>query len=256
MSTKPPSSKARQSGQRRTYGTPTKQSRRELEAARRRAQQRTALFVILAAIVVIGGGVLGVVLAGGGHGGGGGGNATTQTTAQPTQTGPEGAPVPAGDVLASSNPSGNTIDGIECGSSEQLAYHIHPHLEIFVNGKPVQIPAGVGIADAKPSQSANGVFVSNGKCFYWIHTHAADGIVHVESPTSKQYRLGNFFDIWGQPLSASQVGPASGVVTAFVDGKPFSGNPADIVLSPNAEIQLDVGTPIVPYQPFTFPKNL
>lgn len=255
MSTKPPSSKARPGGQRKTYGNPTKQSRRELEAARRRAQQRTALFVILAAIVVIGGGALGVVLAGGSHGGGGG-NATTQTTAQPTQTGPEGAPVPNGQLLAASNPSGDPIDGISCGSTEQLAYHIHPHLEIFVNGKPVQIPAGVGITGARPSNSANGVFVSNGKCFYWIHTHAADGIIHVESPTTKRYTLANFFDIWGQPLSQSQVGTASGVVTAFVDGKPFTGNPADIVLSPNTEIQLDVGTPVVPYQPFTFPKNL
>src|SRR5215831_18647657 len=28
---------------------------------------------------------------------------------------------------------------------EHLEYHVHAHLDVFVNGKPVQVPAGIGI---------------------------------------------------------------------------------------------------------------
>ena len=44
-------------------------------------------------------------------------------------------------------------------------------------------------------------------CFYWMHVHAQDGIIHIESPTPKTYELGQFFDIWGLPLSSTQIGP-------------------------------------------------
>jgi len=40
----------------------------------------------------------------------------------------------------------------------------------------------------------------------WLHTHAADGIIHTESPVERTYTLGDFFDIWGQPLGRHQVG--------------------------------------------------
>src|SRR5580765_6246450 len=29
--------------------------------------------------------------------------------------------------------------------NEHLAYHVHSHLDVFVNGKPVEVPAGIGI---------------------------------------------------------------------------------------------------------------
>jgi len=60
---------------------------------------------------------------------------------------------------------------------------------------------------------------------------------------------------WGRTLSGSQVGAATGHVTAFVNGKRFAGDPRSIKLTPHAVIQLDVGT-IVPPQPFTFPAGL
>ena len=41
-------------------------------------------------------------------------------------------------------------------------------------------------------------FVVGGSCFAWLHTHAADGVVHIESPTKRTYTLGNFFDVWGR----------------------------------------------------------
>src|ERR1700736_2579899 len=37
------------------------------------------------------------------------------------------------------------ISGISCDSMEQNGYHIHVHFRIFINGKELTIPAGIGI---------------------------------------------------------------------------------------------------------------
>ena len=67
--------------------------------------------------------------------------------------------------------------------------------------------------------------------------------------------LGDFFDIWGQPLSATQVGPAKGAVTIYVDGQRENVDPRTIPLTAHTLIQLDVGGDIPP-QPFTFAAGL
>src|SRR5581483_2066788 len=87
------------------------------------------------------------------------------------------------------------------------------------------------------------------RCYYWLHVHAQDGVIHVESPVVQTYTLGQFFDLWGQPLSSSQVGPASGPLTVFVDGRPYPGDPRAIPLVSHEDIQLDVGTPRPPPRP-------
>jgi hypothetical protein len=165
--------------------------------------------------------------------------------------GPEKVAIPNGAVLAAINTAvyGQVIDGIKCEVNEQVVYHIHAHLAIFVDGKAKQVPQGIGIAPPLQLQnSPSGAYVAGGSCFYWLHTHAADGIIHIESPSQAQYALGQFFDVWGQTLAADQVGPAVGKVTAVVDGKPFTGDPRTIPLTAHGVIQLSVGTP-VPFQP-------
>jgi hypothetical protein len=98
--------------------------------------------------------------------------------------------------------------------------------------------------------------VGAGSCFYWLHTHAADGIIHIESPVERRYTVGNFFDVWGQSLTPTQVGPTRGPVTAFYDGHVFRGNPRDIPLTKQAQIQLDVGRPLVAPATIRFPAGL
>ncbi len=100
------------------------------------------------------------------------------------------------------------------------------------------------------------MFIASGTCFYWLHTHAADGIIHIESPVHRTYTLGDFFNIWGQPLTASQVGPAHGKVTALYNSQVYQGNPADIPLTRHAQIQLMVGTPLIAPVTITFPNGL
>jgi hypothetical protein len=172
--------------------------------------------------------------------------------------GPEGVPVPAGAALAgtSAATTGQNIDGISCQTSEQTIFHIHAHLTIFVNGQPRQVPAAIGIPNAQATNTPAGPFVSNGTCFYWLHTHAADGIIHIESPVQRTYTLGNFFDEWGQSLSTTQVGPAQGHVTAIYNGKVYEGNPRNIPLTAHAQIQLEVGTPLIAPVSVSFPNGL
>jgi hypothetical protein len=167
--------------------------------------------------------------------------------------GPEGIPAEAGPNLApAASPQPNaSVDGIECGSSEQLAFHVHSRLTIFVDGKQEKVPAGVGISGPQTEQTQRGPFVAQGACFSWLHTHASDGIIHIESPVQRTFTLGNFFDVWAQPLSKTQVGPAKGAVTAFLNGKEWTGNPRAIPLGAHQQIQLVVGRPIIGPQKIT-----
>jgi hypothetical protein len=171
------------------------------------------------------------------------------TTVAAGTLGPEQIPFESGTPLAGlpTSVTGQTLNGIECGSTEQLAYHIHARLTIYNNGVLAPVPAGIGIIQPVTQGSGAQAFVSQAtKCFYWLHTHAQDGVLHVESPTTKLYPLSDVFAIWGQPLSSTQVGPAKGTVTAYVNGKKFTGDPQTITLSAHEDIQLDVGTDVAP----------
>ncbi len=172
--------------------------------------------------------------------------------------GPEGVPVPAGPALASTATAatGQPVDGISCQTAEQTLFHIHAHLTVFVNGSARQIPAAIGIPGAQAEQTPEGPFIASGTCFYWLHTHAADGIIHIESPVQRTYTLGNFFDIWGQPLGPDRVGSETGHVVALYNGQVYLGNPRDIPLTAHAQIQLMVGTPLIAPEQISWPSDL
>jgi hypothetical protein len=242
---------------------------RALEARRRR--RRIWLAGIGAAVVVIAAAV-GITLAvtrSGGPSPGGGGTphlklaslaslGTLRQAGSPGTAGPEGVPVPSAAPLASTARAagGHSVDGISCQASEQTVFHIHAHLTIVVNGSPRQVPAGIGIPGAQAQNTAQGPFVASGTCLYWLHTHAADGIIHIESPVQHTYTLGDFFDEWGQALGPHVVGPATGPVVAIYNGQRYEGNPRYIPLNAHAQIQLEVGKPLVAPQTITFPGAL
>ena len=173
-------------------------------------------------------------------------------------TGSESVPVPSAAPLAGTDASaaGQPVDGISCQTNEQTIFHIHAHLTIFVNGAPRQVPAAIGIPGAQAQNTGAGPFIASGRCFYWLHTHAPDGIIHIESPVHRTYTLGDFFDEWGQPLGPNQVGPASGHVTAIYNGQVYRGNPRNIPLNAHTQIQLEVGKPLVAPESITWPSGL
>jgi len=218
------------------------------EEARRR-RRRLWLICSGAAVVVIAL-VVGITLAVSG----GGATATSSPNLAPLSS------LAADPVLGLAGTAtavtGQPKDGISCQSSEQTLFHIHAHLTVFVNGQARQVPAAIGIPGAVAQSTPAGPAIAQGTCFYWLHTHAADGIIHIESPVHRSFTLGNFFDEWGQPLSTSQVGPATGHVVAIYNGQVFQGNPRDVPLTAHAQIQLEVGTPLVAPEQITFPAGL
>jgi hypothetical protein len=234
----------------------------EARQAQQRRKRRLRLAAWAGAVVVVAGAGLGAGLGLSGSGAesgsvaGAGGTASygplsslgTLTAAPaPGSLGPESVPIPSVPVLAgtSAATAGQAIDGIGCQTSEQTVFHIHTHLTIFVNGQQRQVPAGIGIPGAVAQQTQAGPFVDSGSCFYWLHTHAADGIIHIESPVQRTYTLGEFFDEWGQPLGPGQVGQAHGKVTVIVNGQVFKGNPRDVPLGSHENLQVEAGTPLV-----------
>jgi hypothetical protein len=90
----------------------------------------------------------------------------------------------------------------------------------------------------------------------WLHTHALDGIIHIEAPKLQTFKLGQFFAVWGVKLSKAGLGSHAGQVTAFYNGKVWTADPADIPLTSEAQIQLDVGKPLLAPQHIKFPKGL
>jgi hypothetical protein len=244
----------------------------EMRAQEARRRRRNWLAGIGAAVVVVIIAAVGIALAvSGGKSSAGGGGGTPGLKLGPVSElgalkpapaagsiGPEGVPVPAAAPLASAAgaAAGTAVDGISCQSSEQTIFHIHAHLTVFVNGAPRQIPAAIGIPGAQAQATAQGPYIGSGTCFYWLHSHAADGIIHIESPVHRVFTLGNFFDEWGQPLGPGRVGPATGHVVAIYNGQVYQGNPRDIPLRAHAQIQLEVGKPLVAQQTISFPSGL
>lgn len=144
---------------------------------------------------------------------------------------------------------GQPVDGIPCATQEYVTLHVHPHLSIFYKGQQVQVPRFIGMA---PSGS--------GGCLYWVHTHDATGIIHVEAPQlappgGSGFTLGILFDIWGQPLDRSNVAGLKGPVTAYLNGQRYTGSLRMIPLGAHDLITLEIGKPIVTPPVYTFPPN-
>jgi hypothetical protein len=127
--------------------------------------------------------------------------------------------------------------GMHLSAEEALAVHYHAHIDVFVDGELVELPANLGINVGPDSQAPEhgepGVAP--------LHTHEASGIVHIEAPEEARFTLGQVFVLWDVRLSARQVG-AYRPVLVYVNGERRTGDPNDIVLAAHQEIAVVVGT--------------
>jgi hypothetical protein len=127
---------------------------------------------------------------------------------------------------------------------EGTEVHIHQHLDLWVDGKKVTVPALIGI-------DSNAGFLTE------LHTHTPDGIIHVESPTKTHFTLGQFFGEWGVKLTGNCVGRYCGKVSWWVNGKKMTGNPAQLILDAHQEIVIAEGkAPAKIPSSYTFPEGL
>ncbi|HEX6788806.1 MAG TPA: hypothetical protein VF091_06140 [Gaiellaceae bacterium] len=139
--------------------------------------------------------------------------------------------------------------------NEHLQYHVHSHLDIFVNGKKVKIPAGIGIDTKDPavhsgqlpdgSTAYGGIAKCPQVCISPLHTHADYGLLHTETTKPKPNKLGEFFTEWNVRLDQKCIGgyckPDSIVI--YVNGKAYTGDPRQILLADHTEIAIVIGTP-------------
>ncbi len=110
---------------------------------------------------------------------------------------------------------------IECLPSghQSLALHIHPVLSINVNGEEEAIPGNIGIS---------------GNCMAEVHTHEPNGVLHLESVhQGKEFVLGDFFKVWGEPLEREEF-----QLAMTVDGEE-SNELGDLVLKDHQQIVLE-----------------
>ena len=193
-----------------------------------------------------------------GGGGGGGGGApppslpSSITTSSGAIIGQDNAFSPTdGDAAAGGN--GQTVDGMPCLTTLNENYHIHVFVGLIQNGHELALPDGIGMKN--PGADSGGV-TSTASCFYYLHTHDASGIVHVEDPstasrTTALHTLGQFFAIWGQPLGAwttiytsgqSYRGQGSQFVSNSTYTK-YGGSPGSMPLYAHEVIWLESGSP-------------
>jgi hypothetical protein len=135
-----------------------------------------------------------------------------------------------------------------------LAIHIHPWLQIWINGKNVTIPPGIGIIDPANIGTIYGYPEYGGTtntCFEPMHTHDASGLIHIESSTNMNFTLGEFLIEWNltyqyaavngvhEPVIFNQteilgykINSSSDAIALLVDGKTapasdFNGSSSD-----------------------------
>jgi len=124
-------------------------------------------------------------------------------------------------------------------SQEALQFHIHQHLDIFINGKHVNVPPFIGYGGDASKLKFN--FITE------LHTHQGEpGYIHVESGQNLQYVLGQFMGAWGVKLTRTCLGDFDGGcknLKLWVNGKPYRGNPEMLPLKAHDEIVISVGKP-------------
>ena len=92
-----------------------------------------------------------------------------------------------------------------------------------------------------------------------LHTHDRSGVIHIESPTTRDYTLGQFFGVWGVRLSKTCIGGlcSSTPIHVWVNGIRFLGDPTGLVLASHQEIVVAYGTlPANAPSHYRFPSGL
>lgn len=136
------------------------------------------------------------------------------------------------------------IAGIPCEDPIEGGLSAQTLLIIRVDGSRTTVPGGIG---------------KRTDCRYWLYTSNSQGVIHIEAPTVGSFTLGQFFDVWLEPLDDRRIGghEASGdqAVIAFVNREPWLGDPRSIPLDDRAIIELQLGAAALEPLEVPFPNE-
>ncbi len=125
--------------------------------------------------------------------------------------------------------------GLPALAEEGQALHIHQHIDIFIDGKPVAVPKDIGVHEAER-------FISP------IHIHDDTAVIHIESPVIESFTLGQFFDVWGVLFTKNSIGSYHDqddkTLKVFVNGSEIQTDPRLIHLENHQEIVITYGTDV------------
>lgn len=106
------------------------------------------------------------------------------------------------------HPKTNRELALTCTIEMATQFHIHPNLEIMINGQKQEIPTGIGIVNG---------------CMNALHTHDNSGKIHVESPEKRDFTLADFFAVWKKIYTKDQIfdykADQTHVIRQIINGK-------------------------------------
>jgi hypothetical protein len=199
---------------------------------------------IVAMVIALGWVVAGCGAASGGHA------STTRSTAG----------IPA-DLLAQARPIGRAprfhppARGPVLGPCQRrLGPRTGVHVELFAENRVVLVAAGIGVRGPLRRDAGR---IAGAGCYGSLVTLEPTGVILMRP--GARLTLADVFRSWGEPLSAHELAgfsaPAGSAVRLYVDGRRRPVSPGALVLTPHAEVVLEVGPYVPPHRTYTFPPG-
>jgi hypothetical protein len=199
-----------------------REARERQERAAHERRTRLIRYGVGAAVVIVAAVIAVVALSGGGS-----------SKGSKNGNGPSGLQNTPGPWSAGSENVGQRSAKLGLPDPSDTVFHIHAHLDIYTDGKKQTIPGNIGI-------DQGGQFLAS------LHTHATDGVVHMEAVQPYKFTLRQFFTIWNVPFTTTQIGSyhvGNGLVLqTWVNGKEIKDAP-NHVMKRHDKIVIGFGKP-------------
>jgi len=142
--------------------------------------------------------------------------------------------------------TGKPVGGVNCLVNS--TYHKHALISIYKDGKRLGFPDGIGRVHAG--------------CYhaYEMHVHDVTGIIHREADVPKQFKLGQWFGLWKQPLARTGTAGLAGTARFYIIEnaaiRRYDGDPALIDMLPHREVLIVTGTPMSVVPKYQWPAGI
>jgi hypothetical protein len=142
---------------------------------------------------------------------------------------------------------GQLVQNLSCTKPAKVsAAYTYTHLNLVVDGQQVAIPENIGLVTQGNLGIADAALREIG-CEYPMQTTDSSGKIRIQPGSAAPYTLGQFFAVWGQPLTSANVAGYTGkpIKVYTKDGTvltEYTGSLDALPLTANREITIQVGT--------------